>query len=381
MQRFLSREEAEEVTWLELLYDLVFVAILIQLGNMLSHDLTFATALEFALLLGLLWWAWLGTSTLYCRDLQSDSVKRLLMFAQLFALGTLGIVVADTFADKGASFCVLYGAVRALVGLLYLWVARVQGSKGAWQFGVGFIAAAGVWVVSAFLSPPYRYALWAVAVAIDVWVIFFWGLARINAEMPLNLERLSERMGQFVLIMIGESFIKTIGSDLTETGITFTSVVFGGMGFIITASLWRTYFGDTAQMRLSDRDVPYWIMLHLPLVAGIAATGVALLEVVTLTFGAEFNLAYRTLLGGALGLYFLTLALIDVSAGQEVKRLRVLSHGGAVVALVVLLLFGTALSPFWEVLIITLICLSQVVVEVVLKEQGPTSVRVTKLEA
>ena len=270
--------------------------------------------------------------------------------------------------------------MRALVGLLYLWVAHVQGSKGTRQFGVGFIAAACVWVVSAFLSPPYRYALWAVAIAVDVWVIFFWGLQRINKDLPLDLERLSERMGQFVLIMIGESFIKTIGSDLTETGLSVASVTFGGMGFVITASLWRTYFGDTAQMRLSSRDVPYWIMLHLPLVAGIAATGVALLEVVLLTFGSEFDTANRALLCGALGLYFLSLALIDVSAGERVKRLRVFSHVGAVIALVGLLLFGNALEPLWGVLLVTLICLSQVVVEVVLKEQGPTNARVTSLE-
>ena len=102
MSRLMSREAAGQVTWLELLYDLAFVAILVQLGDMLSHDLTLATAVEFALLLALLWWAWLGTSTLYCRDLQSDSVKRLLMFAQLFALGTLGIVMADASGERGA---------------------------------------------------------------------------------------------------------------------------------------------------------------------------------------------------------------------------------------------------------------------------------------
>ena len=42
-------EHAEETTWLELFFDLVYVAILVVLGDRLSHDLTLQGVIEFAL--------------------------------------------------------------------------------------------------------------------------------------------------------------------------------------------------------------------------------------------------------------------------------------------------------------------------------------------
>jgi len=52
------------VGWLELFYDLVYVATLIQIGNFLSKHLTMAGFGQFCVLLFLVWWAWTG-ETLY----------------------------------------------------------------------------------------------------------------------------------------------------------------------------------------------------------------------------------------------------------------------------------------------------------------------------
>ena len=40
-------EEERKVTWLELFYDLVYVATIIQMGNMLSHDISWLGFLKF----------------------------------------------------------------------------------------------------------------------------------------------------------------------------------------------------------------------------------------------------------------------------------------------------------------------------------------------
>ena len=52
-------DEGEGSSWLQLFFDLVYVAILIELGNRLSHDLTLEGALQFALLFIPIWWSWL----------------------------------------------------------------------------------------------------------------------------------------------------------------------------------------------------------------------------------------------------------------------------------------------------------------------------------
>ena len=52
------------VDWLELFYDLIYVAALIQLGQSLVDDLSIEGIGRFVVLFTLLWWAWTGTTFL-----------------------------------------------------------------------------------------------------------------------------------------------------------------------------------------------------------------------------------------------------------------------------------------------------------------------------
>jgi len=64
-----SREQTGG-TWLELFFDLVYVAILVELGNRLSQNLSLSGTLEFAALFVPIWWSWLALVfyTLYGSD-------------------------------------------------------------------------------------------------------------------------------------------------------------------------------------------------------------------------------------------------------------------------------------------------------------------------
>lgn len=48
------------VGWLELFYDLVYVATLIQIGNFLSDNLSLLGFGQFLVLFVVVWWAWTG---------------------------------------------------------------------------------------------------------------------------------------------------------------------------------------------------------------------------------------------------------------------------------------------------------------------------------
>ena len=49
-----------KVTWLELFYDLVYVAAIIQLGNRLSDDVSWGGVIRFVALFIPIWWSWTG---------------------------------------------------------------------------------------------------------------------------------------------------------------------------------------------------------------------------------------------------------------------------------------------------------------------------------
>jgi low temperature requirement protein LtrA len=51
-------ESGRKVTWLELFFDLIFVAAVAQVAEPLRHDYSLAELVRFTPLLVLIWWAW-----------------------------------------------------------------------------------------------------------------------------------------------------------------------------------------------------------------------------------------------------------------------------------------------------------------------------------
>jgi len=59
------RHTDRSIGWLELFYDLVYVATLIQIGNFLSDNLSVEGFAQFLVLLTVVWWWW-TTSFIDC---------------------------------------------------------------------------------------------------------------------------------------------------------------------------------------------------------------------------------------------------------------------------------------------------------------------------
>ena len=111
--------EGRKVLWIELFYDLIFVATIIQLGNVLSHDLSWRGLALYALLFVPVWWAWSGMMFLFNRFIADDVPQRLLVLTQMFAIALLATQVGGAFGEQSAGFAAAYAAVRALLLLLY----------------------------------------------------------------------------------------------------------------------------------------------------------------------------------------------------------------------------------------------------------------------
>ena len=73
--------DEQKVGWLELFYDLVYVATIIALGNKLSEDSSTEGVLAFAALFVPIWWSWTGMAFYMTRFNQDDVGHRLLVQA------------------------------------------------------------------------------------------------------------------------------------------------------------------------------------------------------------------------------------------------------------------------------------------------------------
>jgi low temperature requirement protein LtrA len=300
--------------WLELFYDLIFVATLIQLGDALSHDVSVGGFLAFAGLFVPIWSAWTGFTFYTNRFVVDDFLHRALIFAQMFGIGAMAVSVEMVVGGDPRMFAISYGVVRLLLAALYFrTLLQVDGARDlSLRWTLTFVAEAALWIASAFVDPPWTYAMWGLGIAINLSLPVARNARELSAKYPPDVLHMSERYGLFTLIVLGESFVKML-SSLSDAGIAQGSVVMAVCALAVTCSLWWIYFDDVAGSRLKRKPaaVFIWLYGHLPLAMAITAVGVAAKKVLFFEPALAAPAGYRWLLSGALGLALLATGIID----------------------------------------------------------------------
>lgn len=381
------RPDQRTVEWLELFYDLVYVAALIQLGQSLVGDLTVRGVGRFVVLFTLLWWAWTGTTFLMNRVEVDDLVHRSLMIGQMLAIGTLAVLVDGAFGAHSAGFALAYFFIRLTLVLMYarVWWHIPRARQLAQPFLVVYAIAAALWLVSAVVPPPGRYWLWGVAFLIDVsWIVSPRMRKRVAYEYPPDEEHMAERYALFTIIVLGESFIKIFGA-VADHGVTISTQVHGAVALLIVTGLWWTYFDDVADSPIKSRsgnvpNVALWTILHLPMTMGLTAVGVGLGKFALSDIGEPMDASAAWLLIGALLLVLLSVAGLDMITRNRhfgvTERDRLIPRFGAMVLLVLLGLVNSEMSATVFGVAVAAIVIGQIAVEVVVAKRADQAVRV-----
>src|SRR5947207_14739098 len=173
------RGEDERVTPLELFFDLVFVLAVTQSTALMSRHLRWEGVLEGMLVLGVLWWSWVGYAWLTSVVDPEEGAVRIAIFAAMAALLVAALCVPTTFArsDDATIFAVAYGIVRfgqvALLGL----AGRDDPALSHSVMTLARSTAVGVAIVLAgsFASDGAQLVIWAVALVLDMAGPYFFG--------------------------------------------------------------------------------------------------------------------------------------------------------------------------------------------------------------
>lgn len=284
-------ERERHVTWLELFYDLVFVAAVAQLSRSLGDDYSWLGILRFSVLFVPVWWAWVGHTFYLTRFDTEDVGHRLLTMAQMAAAASLAVHVPAALDATSTGFALSYASVRFILVAEYLRagrqipVARPLTSR----YAAGFGAAASIWALSALIPVPWRFGLWGVALAVDILTPLTAGL--LHVRFPPHLMHLPERFGLFTIIVIGEAVVSVV-MGIGTRGLTFGSGLAGMMGLLVAFALWWGYFEGArgaAVLALSENRhlwrYQQWLYSHLPLLMGITATAVGVKHIIRLPLG------------------------------------------------------------------------------------------------
>lgn len=332
---------------MELFFDLVAVAGIGQLTHLLHRGPSWG---DFGLYLvcSLAFWMVWASITMYS-NIARDRTRVPLMLAAMLGLGVMAAAVAGLPERHATAFAAVYVIVR--MGSAQIWGhGKIVVDWPAVQLGVGVLP----WIVSLWVGEPGKYWLWALGLVIDLWVMFTVtgdrmlegarnrfdqrlkslqrgrgrghgreiDLSRIPEIEAVHADpgHLGERLGLYVIIVLGEGVIAVIGAvgavkwNVTVLGLGFAS-------FVILAGLWALtlLYGFIPRMMteaVSASQVPWQrvMLTHGGLTVAIATLAGGLGLTIDHASGHLTSGIAWTLSGGAAA-YFLIAAISGVRAG------------------------------------------------------------------
>jgi low temperature requirement protein LtrA len=281
--------EDQNVTFVELFFDLVFVFSVTQVVGLLHAELNWLVVGQVILVFWLVWWAWTQfTWTLNAADTTHHWVVLGTLAATAVAF-FMAVALPDAFQDRSLWFAVTYILVRVIGLALVGWVVSQDPSQQATIRTFTVISAGGLIAVLAggITGGTLQYWFWGLAIVLDV-VAAAAGAQR--EGLKLHPEHFAERHGLFVIIALGETLIVAAG-QVTNALWTSDLITVAVLAVVITCGLWWSYFPRAkpvldralessagAGRSTLARDV--FSLAHFPMLCGVIAYAVAIEEAV-----------------------------------------------------------------------------------------------------
>ena len=338
----LRREE--RVTPLELFFDLVFVLAITQCTALMSDSPTWTGLARGLLVLGVLWWSWVGYAWLTSVVEPEEGSVRIVIFVAMAGLLVAALCVPGAFEGSAMLFAVAYGIVRAAHIALFVIASRddpglrhsVAGLAISTAVGVSFLVAA------ALTDGALQGSLWLIALLLDMG-----GPLVIDvAGWRLVPGHFAERHGLIVIIALGESIVAIgLGAGaVVDAGVVACAVI----GVALAAALWWVYFDVTSiaaehhlrrlpagrERNALARDA--YSYLHFPMVAGIVLVALGLKKALGHA-GDSLEIVPTVALVGGVSVFLLSVVAF------KVRTIGIVSRERLVAAIVIL-----ALIPLGE---------------------------------
>lgn len=326
---------------MELFFDLVAVAGIGQLTHLLHRGPSLGDFGLYVVLYLAFWMVW-ACITLY-GNIARDQARVVLMLSAMLGLGLMAAAVPGIPDRHATTFAAVYVLVR--LGSEHLWGrGKIVVDWPTVQLTIGVYP----WIISLWVSEPAKYWLWAAGLALDLWIMFAVSgeqmLAEVRKRLRARLQRaernprfdpdrvtkmeavhadpahLGERLGLFVIIVLGEGVIGIIAA---LGGQLWTAAVLGlaFAAFVILAGLWALtlLFGFVPRLMtesVAAADEPWQrIMLtHCGITGGLATLAAGLGLAMDHPHGHLSTGAGWALCGGA-ACYFAVVGLSGVRSG------------------------------------------------------------------
>ena len=373
-KNFDDRKHERKVSWLELFYDLVYVAAIAQLTHHLAAHPSWNVLGFSFLLFSLVFWSWVNGSQYY--DLHgNDSVRtRIFTFFQMLGVAAVAITINDAYEGHHQGFAVSLAVIQFLITYLWWSIGLYDPSHRVFNkfYTFNYLIAFVLLIISAFTGYQLATILWIIVLLLNLTP----GLTGARTIVRVLKERgqvfsasatLIERFGLFTIIVLAESILGTV-TGIAEVRDKHPAVWIAFiLAILISFLLWSIYFDMTSEQETKPgySYLQWLIFLHFPLLASLSVVGACIkvlladMESDLLTVKWMFCSAIATIL---LMTVFITTIMKeedeDRSYIRPVSRLLILAS----IIVLIIPLFGHYLNSLFFLSIIALILLVPVFV-------------------
>jgi low temperature requirement protein LtrA len=292
--------EHNRVTSVELFFDLVFVFAITQISHFLLAHFTPLGALETAILMLAVWWAWVFTAWITNWLDPEQTAVRLMLFALMVAGLLLSTSIPKAFEGKafdgnafegrGLAFALAYAAIQ--VGRSAFFLFSVPKSETGHRRNfiriLTWLSVSAVfWIAGGIAGGEVRIGLWLVALLIEyVGPAMRFRIPILGASSTRDWivegGHMAERCAGFIIIALGESVVVT-GATFADAAWTATTMAAFLIALLGSIAMWWIYFhigAEAGSEHISKAEDTggfarlAYTYLHLPIVAGIVVSAV-----------------------------------------------------------------------------------------------------------
>jgi low temperature requirement protein LtrA len=351
--------------WLDLFYDLVFVAAILILSSVFSHAANVAEGFWYGAAFVSIWWVWLATTMHANRYPGEDVVHRLLMLTQMFLVALVAISASDGVDAHPEFVSTCYSLLTFSVALIYARTARRGTGTDAFarRRAVEYAIAAMLFLAAAPLPDDVRIVVWTVGLAVTILP----AIAHCTTAPPLDEHHLIERLGALTIIMCGEAFVK-VALAADNNSLDNIDVVTVALEFILVFAVWATYFDDVpyAGAAASPRGRSTWLGAHLLLHLGIIGVAVGVARFVTFHPGQDIPTPDVAAVAIPLAEIYLALIVINLTSRRrpltqliQIRLVAVLFVG----LIVAVAEWATWFDTYWSVAAFSFLAIIEAAVE------------------
>jgi len=303
------------VTWLELFYDLVFVVVIAGLAHELSVHPEFSRLPVFLFSMLPVWLVWNGF-TYYEERFETEGFEnRLATFLMMVGVAGLAVFSHDSLGENYRGFAGTYLIVRGFI--ILLWIRAGLHNRiflrSSLRFTLGYVTCLALVTVSFFRPEGERMIWWGLGLLAEV--IGPWLTVGETVRLPaFSSDKLPERFGLMVIIVLGESVAGAIRGIAGEGHVSLPGALRGVLGLMLGFMAWWLYFDFIGRRRPHREKVVaswFWSYLHLPLVIVTAVMGAMLAPIVT----GDGDTA-AAILAMAAGSFLIILAALELTLKQ-----------------------------------------------------------------